>query len=240
MPSKREPRNDNISVSDLRLFEILFHGEGKESSIITEDNLDLMLEAKKRLHFDPGINPFNQKKAARASVMRAGKPYFNGPFVWERPASPVINQNGVSILSWKDYSILWPLRISNKASVQGDAFCNSGRREKDMIFVGDLRQVEISTSQGWVAEIVREQDVKKFLDSQRYLGSVAFESCEGLVLPIDCLPKASVAIQAIRTYDLKFFGPYWHTCPELAEDARGGARVVSVGACRTIFDRYKG
>ncbi len=225
---------DRTPVSDLRLFEVFFDKDERQASIIEKSDEDKLLEATKFLHFAPGVNPFNKKLTARAVVIRVGKPGFSDPLTWLDPGRTAQDENGVPILMWEDFSVLWPIK-SNDPGI--------GRKDVSVggLCLGDLRDVEISTGQGWVSAIIRKDDVRKFLENQQYLGRAVFESKDGEhIEPVDSLPEASVSVRIISVYKLEFSGPYWHTSPDMENGSSKGARIVLIGKCQTVFDPYKG
>ncbi|MCX6758654.1 MAG: hypothetical protein NTX14_03030 [Candidatus Nealsonbacteria bacterium] len=236
--SAKKTNGCGIPVSDLRLFEIFFDGDESEESIIEIGDQYNLLVAKKRLHYDPGVNPFDQRTAARAVVMRIGKPRFLEPSVWLRPGRSVQDAQGVSILAWEDFSILWP--IPSDVDPRSEVGPARDWYAPEKICLEDLRQVEISTSQGRVGAIVCKNDVQKFLESQQYLGRIQFESHDGeRIARVNSFPEASVVVRAINVYSLGFYGPYWHTSPDLENGFPRGARIVLSRRRQVVFDRHK-
>lgn len=93
----------DLRLSDIRKVEVYFVGSSPSSYLVHVDDVAKFVEATKRLHFDPGVNPHQtDKRAAKCAkiwkieVQTLG---FKGPYWWTMPSLGVgDDRNGARIL----------------------------------------------------------------------------------------------------------------------------------------------
>lgn len=75
--------------------------------IVHRDDVDQLIDASKRLHHDPGINPHNRVKTAEVIKISVGEPRFAGPYWWTTPDLKANGDpSGASLINWSD-RVVW-------------------------------------------------------------------------------------------------------------------------------------
>jgi len=72
-------------VCDLRQVQLFFVGTTPSEYIVHKDEVSAFVEAAKKLHFDPGVNPANGGKTARIYRIEVWEVLFHGPYWWSTP-----------------------------------------------------------------------------------------------------------------------------------------------------------
>ena len=73
-------------LSDLRQVTLYFRKSTPSSYIVHKDEVAALVQASKRLHFEPGINPANGYKTAPIYQITVAELLFNGPYWWSTPS----------------------------------------------------------------------------------------------------------------------------------------------------------
>jgi hypothetical protein len=79
------------NLSDLRKVTLYFDNGSNASHIVIAGHLDEFIEATKRLHVSPGINPHNNQKTSEVIYITVDSLEMTGPFWW---TTPTLNSNG--------------------------------------------------------------------------------------------------------------------------------------------------
>lgn len=80
-----------VLAADLRVVTMDYRNGAPTSNIILAEHLDTFVEACKRLHFKPGVNPANGNETARIWRIRVSHLMAHGPYWW---STPNLGQNG--------------------------------------------------------------------------------------------------------------------------------------------------
>lgn len=99
-----------VLATDLRVVTMDFVGGSSTEHIVLADELDMLIEACKRLHFNPGVNPANGNETAKIWRLRVADLNAHGPYWWAQPglgdATPPVGaltiHSGVSRTVWRD------------------------------------------------------------------------------------------------------------------------------------------
>lgn len=73
-------------LSEIRKVELAFHGTSPSSYLVLESEVERFVEACKRLHYKPGVNPHNGAQTAKLWKISVGPLEFNGPYWWTVPS----------------------------------------------------------------------------------------------------------------------------------------------------------
>lgn len=99
---------EGVNVADLRIVAMDWVDGAPTEHMVLESQLDLFIEACKRLHFNPGINPANGVECARIWRLRVSELRAHGPYWWACPSLDSGNEGaftisaGVSKTVWMD------------------------------------------------------------------------------------------------------------------------------------------
>ena len=224
-------------LADFVLFEIHFrNGVRKSSEIILAEDAALMVKVEKKLHVNPGVNPFNKGKCAVARSMMTGRPVFEGPFLWDAPDAPRFDESGAYVLGWADFKP----RFGHKIDTGEAQVFRAGPYDPAAVKFSDLRRVEISMANGsCLARWVHKNDVIKFLEAQEYLAFVP-----ELIAESDGSVKRVKEVAAGRERHVSFVwsqppvfsGPYWWTSPDFTNYSPKGVSIVASGPANVIYD----
>lgn len=79
-------RTSNLLLSDIRKVTLQWQRGGPPTSyLIHKDEVPAFVEASKRLHFDPGVNPATGGRTARIWQIIVAPLEFTGPYWWSTP-----------------------------------------------------------------------------------------------------------------------------------------------------------
>lgn len=85
---------DRVAAADLRVVTLDWVNGVPTEHIVIADQVDAFVEACKRLHFDPGVNPHNGGSAARIWRLRVAELRAYGPYWWAQPDLGVAPSDG--------------------------------------------------------------------------------------------------------------------------------------------------
>lgn len=99
-----------VLAIDLRVVTMDFVDATPTEHIVLADELDMFIEACKRLHFNPGVNPANGNETAKIWRLRVADLNAHGPYWWAQPglgdAIPRVGaltiHSGISRTVWRD------------------------------------------------------------------------------------------------------------------------------------------
>ena len=102
----------DVFAADLRVLTLDFRKGTPTQHIVLASQLDAIIEASKRLHFEPGVNPANGNQNSRIWRLRVAELNAYGPYWWSTPDlgrngdpdGALIFQAGVSKTVWIDES----------------------------------------------------------------------------------------------------------------------------------------
>lgn len=101
-------------LGDLRFVHIYLGAEMTHSMrIVHQSQVETLLEAMLKLHFEPGINPHNGKKAAELMEVRVAEPQIGEPLWWTSPSlgskdpagARIVHQDYVEHVIWRRPSL---------------------------------------------------------------------------------------------------------------------------------------
>jgi len=78
-------KNPDPRLSELRQVTVAYEDGGHADYIVLADEVDRFIEATRRLHVDPGVNPHNGNPARRAVRISLSHLTMRGPFWWTSP-----------------------------------------------------------------------------------------------------------------------------------------------------------
>ncbi len=100
---------NRVNAADLRVVSIDWKDGNSTEHIVIAEQLDVFLEACKRLHFRPGINPHNGVETARMWRLRVAELRAYGPYWWAKPGldetpsdGAFTIRGGISRTVWRD------------------------------------------------------------------------------------------------------------------------------------------
>lgn len=101
---------EGVAASDLRVVTLDFVGGGSSSHIALADQVDTLVDASKRLHFAPGVNPATGEETARIWRIRVSELRAGGPYWWStpnlgdngQPSGALIINEGIFSTAWID------------------------------------------------------------------------------------------------------------------------------------------
>jgi len=100
---------DRVNAADLRIVSLDWKNGGTTEHIVIAAQLDVFIEACKRLHFNPGVNPHNGAETAHIWRLRVAEMRAYGPYWWARPQLGVTPSDGaftlhggISRTVWRD------------------------------------------------------------------------------------------------------------------------------------------
>lgn len=76
------------------------------SELVPAGEVDLLVAALVRLHFDPGVNPHNGRPAAKLFQVRVATPSLNGGFWWTGPSLKDDGAPRARCVAWST-SVAW-------------------------------------------------------------------------------------------------------------------------------------
>jgi len=119
---------DRVSAAALRVVSLdWIDGRSTEHMVIV-DQLDVFVEACKRLHFSPGVNPYNGVETARIWRLRVAELRGYGPYWWAKSeldvkpsAGAFTVRGGISQTVWRDENHDPDQRSTTQATSTGAA-----------------------------------------------------------------------------------------------------------------------
>lgn len=98
----------DIHLSTVRQVTMYFVSGGWTSYLMAQSDVDVFIEASKRLHWRPGRNPHNGVEAAKIWRISVAEFVITGPFWW---STPDLQNNhdprGASIIQWGPERYAW-------------------------------------------------------------------------------------------------------------------------------------
>lgn len=73
-------------VADIRVVSLHWVGGSPTNYFVHKDEVAAFVEASRRLHFDPGVNPANGHKTSRIYQIDVEELLFDGPYWWTVPS----------------------------------------------------------------------------------------------------------------------------------------------------------
>jgi hypothetical protein len=99
-----------LKASELRIVTLCFYDCSPTTHFVRECDVEKLVQASLKLHYKPGINPYNGVETARLYRILVAPLRIDGPFWWstpnlennEDPSGARIIQGGVDSVAWKD------------------------------------------------------------------------------------------------------------------------------------------
>lgn len=95
--------------SDLRLVILQLEDDSRPQYILHKSQVNRFVDASKRLHHDPGVNPHNGAKIKKLVRIIVAEPECNGPYWWTTPNlyKNADFENGAVIFDFGRFSTVW-------------------------------------------------------------------------------------------------------------------------------------
>lgn len=74
------------NISDFREVRVSYENSQDNDYIVHKDEVEMLVEAIKRLHVDPGINPHNGRQTAKAVKIASAQLTHDDPVWWTCPS----------------------------------------------------------------------------------------------------------------------------------------------------------
>ena len=103
----RAQRAASGEIADIRKVTV-YYFDSSDSHLVHKDGVEAFIEAQVKLHFEPGVNPHNQKPTKKIWKITASALTWDGPFWWSTP--DLMNNGdpaGVKILDGRDERVVW-------------------------------------------------------------------------------------------------------------------------------------
>jgi len=97
-------------MADFRQVTLHFrNGDAISTSehLVHKDDVDALVEASKKLHYDPGINPHCGRKTSQIYMISVATPYIAGPYWWSTPGLGKIKDesSGANLINWSGKTV---------------------------------------------------------------------------------------------------------------------------------------
>ena len=86
-------------VADIRVVSLCWDGDSPTTHLVHKDDVAAFVEASKRLHFDPGVNPGTGKKVKQIHQIDVEELLFDDPYWWTTPSLNGNDPGGACLLS---------------------------------------------------------------------------------------------------------------------------------------------
>ncbi len=71
-----------VKFNDVRKVVLWFEDDTHAEYILHKSQVDQFVVASKKLHHDPGVNPYNNRRTTKLTRINIGRPILMGPFWW--------------------------------------------------------------------------------------------------------------------------------------------------------------